>query len=127
MSAVEERVDDGAVGSGGVWSPTSRQSANSTTSTVFTPCHCGSNQNIHHRWYWTVHQQDRHLAVMSITPSKPLKAFISFPSPYTQTLLLQALVSSLPSLSISLVPPEDDDPPALQWYVGHTYSSLDTR
>jgi hypothetical protein len=47
--------------------------------------------------------------------SQPLTAFISFPSPYTQTLLLQALVSTLPSLSISLVPPEDDDPPALQW------------
>jgi hypothetical protein len=46
---------------------------------------------------------------------KPLRAFISFPSPYTQTLLLQALVSSLPSLAISLIPPEDDDPPQLQW------------
>ena len=46
---------------------------------------------------------------------KPLKAFISFPSPYTQTLLLQALVSSLPSLAISLIPAEDDDPPQLQW------------
>ena len=48
---------------------------------------------------------------------KPLTAFVSFPSPYTQTLLLQALVSTLPSLSISLVPPEDNDPPALQWHV----------
>ena len=48
---------------------------------------------------------------------KPLTAFVSFPSPYTQTLLLQALVSTLPSLSISLVPPEDEDPPALQWHV----------
>ncbi|GFZ49792.1 hypothetical protein JCM24511_07195 [Saitozyma sp. JCM 24511] len=45
----------------------------------------------------------------------PLSAFVSFPSPYTQTLLVQALVSTLPAISLSLIPPPEDDPPPLQW------------
>lgn len=53
----------------------------------------------------------------SSTPeqSKSLTAFVSFPSPYTQTLLLQALVSTLPRLAVSLAPFPEDDPPSLQW------------
>ncbi|KAK4686790.1 tubulin---tyrosine ligase, partial [Tremellales sp. Uapishka_1] len=45
----------------------------------------------------------------------PLTAFISFPSPYTQSLLISALVSTLPNLSLSLTPPPEDSPPQLQW------------
>lgn len=44
-----------------------------------------------------------------------LTAFVSFPSPYTQTLLLRALTATLPSLSMSLLPPDPDHPPRLQW------------
>lgn len=44
-----------------------------------------------------------------------LTAFVSFPSPYTQTLLLRALTATLPSLSMSLLPPDPDSPPRLQW------------
>ncbi|ORX37578.1 tubulin-tyrosine ligase family-domain-containing protein [Kockovaella imperatae] len=44
-----------------------------------------------------------------------LKAFVSFPSPYTQTLILQALVSTCPEIAISLVQPTEDNVPALQW------------
>jgi hypothetical protein len=51
----------------------------------------------------------------SSTCKPPLTAFVSFPSPYTQTLLVQALVSTLPAISLSLIPPSEDDPPALQW------------
>ncbi|KAK8849796.1 hypothetical protein IAR55_005132 [Kwoniella newhampshirensis] len=50
-----------------------------------------------------------------MSADKHLTAFISFPSPYTQSLLVQALVSSLPSLSLSLAPFPEDQPPALQW------------
>ncbi|WWC73807.1 uncharacterized protein I206_107779 [Kwoniella pini CBS 10737] len=46
---------------------------------------------------------------------KPLEAFVSFPSPYTQSLLIQALISCIPSLKLSLIPPSEGDPPALQW------------
>ncbi|WRT69820.1 uncharacterized protein IL334_006811 [Kwoniella shivajii] len=46
---------------------------------------------------------------------KTLEAFVSFPSPYTQSLLVQALVSVLPSLKLSLAPYPEDQPPALQW------------
>ncbi|AAW46627.1 cytoplasm protein, putative [Cryptococcus deneoformans JEC21] len=52
---------------------------------------------------------------MSSTNQKPLSAFVSFPSPYTQSLLVQALVSTLPALSLSLVQFPEDQPPALQW------------
>lgn len=48
--------------------------------------------------------------------AKPLTTFISFPSPYTQSLIIQALVSTLPDLSLSLAPFPEDSPPALQWY-----------
>ena len=44
-----------------------------------------------------------------------LTAFVSFPSPYTQTLRLRALTATLPSLSMSLLPPDPDHPPRLQW------------
>ncbi|WVR07943.1 hypothetical protein IAU60_004986 [Kwoniella sp. DSM 27419] len=44
-----------------------------------------------------------------------LSAFVSFPSPYTQSLLVQALVATVPSLALSLAPFPDDEPPALQW------------
>lgn len=47
----------------------------------------------------------------------PIKAFVSFPSPYTQTLLIQALVATLESIFISLLPPDEQDPPQLQWHV----------
>lgn len=46
-----------------------------------------------------------------------IDAFVSFPSPYTQTLIVQALVKLVPSLSLSLIPPPEDDPPRLQWSV----------
>jgi hypothetical protein len=46
---------------------------------------------------------------------KPLTAFVSFPSPYTQQLLLRALAQTLPAVSISLLPPDEVDPPRLQW------------
>ncbi|WVQ77555.1 hypothetical protein IAR50_007243 [Cryptococcus sp. DSM 104548] len=52
---------------------------------------------------------------MSTPNTEPLSAFISFPSPYTQSLLVQALISLLPSLSLTLVQPPEDNPPALQW------------
>ncbi|KAI9638762.1 tubulin-tyrosine ligase family-domain-containing protein [Dioszegia hungarica] len=45
----------------------------------------------------------------------PLTAFVSFPSPYTQSLIVKALISCLSSISISLLPPDDEDPPRLQW------------
>lgn len=54
---------------------------------------------------------------MSSTNQGRLSAFVSFPSPYTQSLLVQALVSTLPSLSLSLAQFPEDQPPALQWYV----------
>nr|ODO04245.1 cytoplasmic protein [Cryptococcus depauperatus CBS 7855] len=41
---------------------------------------------------------------------KSLDAFVSFPSPYTQTLLVQALAAAVPCLSLTLV-----QPAALQW------------
>ncbi len=44
-----------------------------------------------------------------------LTVFTSFPSAYTQSLILQALTSTLPRLSITASPPTDTDPPALQW------------
>lgn len=44
-----------------------------------------------------------------------LDAFVSFPSPYTQSLIVQALVKLVPALSLSLVPPSEDKPPRLQW------------
>lgn len=44
-----------------------------------------------------------------------LTAFVSFPSPYTQTLLLRALTATLPALSLSLLPPDPEAPPRLQW------------
>lgn len=44
-----------------------------------------------------------------------LSAFVSFPSPYTQTLLLRALAGTLPSVSLSLLPPDEEHPPRLQW------------
>ncbi|WWD20428.1 hypothetical protein CI109_104904 [Kwoniella shandongensis] len=47
--------------------------------------------------------------------NKPLTAFVSFPSPYTQSLIVQALVSTLPALNLSLAPFPEDQPPALQW------------
>ncbi|OCF62092.1 cytoplasmic protein [Kwoniella mangroviensis CBS 10435] len=49
------------------------------------------------------------------TPVQPVEAFVSFPSPYTQSLLVQALVSVLPFIKISLAPYSEDQPPALQW------------
>ncbi|KIR36635.1 cytoplasmic protein [Cryptococcus deuterogattii MMRL2647] len=52
---------------------------------------------------------------MSSTKPERLSAFVSFPSPYTQSLLVQALVSTLPSLSLSLAQFPEDQPPALQW------------
>ncbi|ODO11319.1 hypothetical protein I350_00095 [Cryptococcus amylolentus CBS 6273] len=52
---------------------------------------------------------------MSSPKAEPLSAFVSFPSPYTQSLLVQALVSTLPSLALSLAQPPEDQPPALQW------------
>ncbi|OXG19421.1 cytoplasmic protein [Cryptococcus neoformans Tu401-1] len=52
---------------------------------------------------------------MSSTNQGRLSAFVSFPSPYTQSLLVQALVSTLPSLSLSLAQFPEDQPPALQW------------
>ena len=56
---------------------------------------------------------------MSLKGKQPerLDAFVSFPSQYTQTLICQALVAVLPAVSISLVPPEEGKPPALQWSV----------
>ncbi|WWC95696.1 hypothetical protein V866_002561 [Kwoniella sp. B9012] len=48
-------------------------------------------------------------------PAKPLEAFVSFPSPYTQSLLVQALVAVLPSIKVSLAPYPEDQLPALQW------------
>ncbi|OCF40672.1 cytoplasmic protein [Kwoniella heveanensis CBS 569] len=48
-------------------------------------------------------------------PDKKLSAFVSFPSPYTQSLLVQALVATIPSLSLSLAPFPEAEPPALQW------------
>nr|XP_019043683.1 cytoplasmic protein [Kwoniella bestiolae CBS 10118]OCF22613.1 cytoplasmic protein [Kwoniella bestiolae CBS 10118] len=52
---------------------------------------------------------------MSTSTDKPLEAFVSFPSPYTQSLLVQALVSVLPSIKISLVSYPEESPAALQW------------
>ena len=54
---------------------------------------------------------------MSTTTTGPITAFINFPSPYTQNLLIKALISTLDSISISLVQPDDQDPPRLQWCV----------
>ncbi|WVQ95917.1 hypothetical protein IAU59_003016 [Kwoniella sp. CBS 9459] len=51
----------------------------------------------------------------SVPTNKKLSAFVSFPSPYTQSLLVQALVSTIPSLALSLAPFPEDEPPALQW------------
>ncbi|EIW71443.1 hypothetical protein TREMEDRAFT_42822 [Tremella mesenterica DSM 1558] len=58
------------------------------------------------------------MTIMDDSPgpsNKPLNAFVSFPSPYTQTLIIKALVALIPSLKLSLVPPDEDDPPELQW------------
>ncbi|ORY34628.1 tubulin-tyrosine ligase family-domain-containing protein [Naematelia encephala] len=44
-----------------------------------------------------------------------LTTFVSFPSPYTQSLLVSALVSTIPNLALSLAPYPEDDPPSLQW------------
>jgi hypothetical protein len=46
--------------------------------------------------------------------AQPLTAFVNFPSPYTQSLLLSAL-TSIPSIATTLLPPSDDAPPRLQW------------
>ncbi len=48
--------------------------------------------------------------------SARLTAFVNFPSPYTQNLILQALTSLIPNLSLTLVPPCPGEPtPQLQW------------
>jgi hypothetical protein len=52
-----------------------------------------------------------------MSSTQAVTAFVNFPSPYTQNLLVKALVSTLDSISISLVPPSEEDPPRLQWYV----------
>lgn len=52
-----------------------------------------------------------------MSSTQAVTAFVNFPSPYTQNLLVKALVSTLDSIAISLVPPSDEDPPRLQWYV----------
>ncbi|KAL1408615.1 putative tubulin--tyrosine ligase pby1 [Vanrija albida] len=45
----------------------------------------------------------------------PLTAFVNFPSPYTQTLLLRALAATLPAVNITVLPPDEKNPPRLQW------------
>lgn len=57
------------------------------------------------------------MASSSQSHEERLDAFVSFPSPYTQTLIVQALVKLVPSLSLSLIPPPEDKPPRLQWSV----------
>ncbi len=48
--------------------------------------------------------------------SSPLSVFISFPSAYTQNLILQALTSVIPRLSLTFDPPTDiGNIPSLQW------------
>lgn len=44
-----------------------------------------------------------------------LSAFVSFPSTYTESLILSALTSRIESLSLSVLPPDSDDVPQLQW------------
>lgn len=44
-----------------------------------------------------------------------LSVFVNFPSPYTHSLILSALTSVLPALSLTFEPPTEDDVPALQW------------
>lgn len=45
-----------------------------------------------------------------------LSCFVSFPSSYTESLILSALTSRIPSLSLSVLPPDSEgDLPQLQW------------
>jgi tubulin--tyrosine ligase len=46
---------------------------------------------------------------------KKLSVFVNFPSPYTHSLILAALTSVLPSLSLTSEPPTEDNVPDLQW------------
>lgn len=46
---------------------------------------------------------------------KKLSVFVNFPSPYTHSLILAALTSVLPSLSLAFEPPTEDNVPDLQW------------
>ncbi|KAI5451833.1 putative tubulin--tyrosine ligase pby1, variant 2 [Naganishia albida] len=46
---------------------------------------------------------------------KKLSVFVNFPSPYTHSLILAALTSVLPALSLTFEPPTEDDVPDLQW------------
>ncbi|GHJ86777.1 hypothetical protein NliqN6_3179 [Naganishia liquefaciens] len=46
---------------------------------------------------------------------RKLSVFVNFPSPYTQSLIISALTSTLPALSLTFEPPTEDDVPDLQW------------
>lgn len=46
---------------------------------------------------------------------KKLSVFVNFPSPYTHSLILAALTSVLPSLSLTFEPPSEHNVPDLQW------------
>lgn len=61
------------------------------------------------------HGTDDRDTLIDMANDDRLDAFVSFPSPYTQTLIVQALIKLVPSLSLSLVPPPEDHPPRLQW------------
>jgi tubulin--tyrosine ligase len=55
---------------------------------------------------------------MSSSPStedRKLSVFVNFPSPYTHSLILSALTSVLPSLSLSFESPDESNVPDLQW------------
>ncbi|KAJ9094402.1 hypothetical protein QFC21_005941 [Naganishia friedmannii] len=55
---------------------------------------------------------------MSSSPSsedRKLSVFVNFPSLYTHSLILSALTSVLPSLSLSFEPPNESNVPDLQW------------
>lgn len=51
----------------------------------------------------------------AMASTEPITAFVSFPSPYTETLLVRALAATLPAVSISNDPPSEENPPKLQW------------
>jgi tubulin--tyrosine ligase len=46
---------------------------------------------------------------------KKLSVFVNFPSPYTHSLILAAVTSVLPALSLTFEPPTEDNVPDLQW------------
>ncbi|KAJ9119553.1 hypothetical protein QFC22_003262 [Naganishia vaughanmartiniae] len=51
----------------------------------------------------------------SSSEDRKLSVFVNFPSPYTHSLILSALTSVLPSLSLTFDPPNESNVPDLQW------------